>query len=102
MLLVKTGRAEEAVTILSSPAYASDSAAQLPLGNAYAQLGRHAEAEAAYRRGMTLGDAHSAYNLALDLLETGDRAPEAIDLIEWAAERGDEKAIAHLDELKDT
>lgn len=52
-------------------------------------------AEAAYRQGVELGDAYSAYNLAT-LLLTRDRRAEALNWLEYAANCGDNFAIERL------
>jgi tetratricopeptide (TPR) repeat protein len=60
-------------------------------------FGDNAGAEAAYLRGIDLGDAYSAYNLGTLLRDQG-RTEEARHWLEYAAARGDSWAVERLEE----
>lgn len=94
-LLRATGRQEEGEDVLRAGLAADVLECMLPLANLLSRRGERAEAEVLYRRGYDLGDAHCAWNLAIDLAEAG-RLEEASDWRWKAAERGDELAIQHL------
>ena len=70
-LLESTDRPAEALALLKAGAERNESASWLPLGNLYIRLGREADAEAAFRRGIAVGDAWSHHNLAT-LLDLGE------------------------------
>jgi tetratricopeptide (TPR) repeat protein len=74
--------------------------AALKLGNLLKdRFDDDAGAEQAYRRGISLGDPNSAFNLGLLLDEKGRHA-EAISLFEEAARGGDDTAASWLAERK--
>ena len=85
--------------VQSSGMKLGESESMLPLGNLYTDLlGDDEAAEAAYRAGAELGDAHSHHNLAV-LLESQDDLDGAERHYRLAIEGGDTLAIAALREL---
>jgi tetratricopeptide (TPR) repeat protein len=94
-LLRATGRTDEGEEVLRAGAAADVAECMLPLANVLSRRGERAESERLYRRAFDLGDAHAAWNLALDLAEEG-RLEEASDWRWKAAASGDEQAIRHL------
>ncbi|WP_141931594.1 tetratricopeptide repeat protein [Microbacterium sp. SLBN-146] len=94
-LLRATGRQEECEEVLRAGVTAGVLECMIPLANILSRRGERAEAEVLYRRGYDLGDAHSAWNLAIDLADAG-RLEEASDWRWKAAAGGDELAIQHL------
>ena len=98
-LLCATGRASEARDLLERAIAAGEAEHWLPLGNIYAdEVGDQEAAEAAYRSGISEGDAWCHYNLALLLLDRGDIA-EARGHLDAGGEAGDHKARAALTRL---
>lgn len=97
-LLMATGRREEGVQILADGVRAGQVACMLPLANILGEDGEHGAAEALYRRAFELGDAYSAWNLAVLLWQT-DRGDEAQQWVWKAAQGGDELAIAYLSDV---
>jgi TPR repeat protein len=77
----------------------SETESMVPLGNLYVHvLGDDAAAEAAYRAGAELGDAHAHHNLAVLLERHGDLVG-AERHFRQAAESGDRLAEAALRDL---
>lgn len=100
-LLVATGRIEEARDVLERGMKLGEVESMLPLGNLYSDLLDDDEAaEAAYRAGAALGDAHSHHNLAVLLEENGD-ANGAERHYRAAIEGGDTLSIHALRYLLD-
>lgn len=98
-LLCATGRATEARDLLEWAIAAGEVEHWLPLGNIYLdEVGDQEAAEAAYRSGISEGDAWCHYNLALLLLDRGDTA-EAREHLEAGRDAGDHKATAALTRL---
>lgn len=100
-LLVATGRIDEARHVLERGLMLNEVESMLPLGNLYADI-LHAPvaAEAAYRAGAALGDAHAHHNLARLLDEQGD-TDRALAHFRLAAAGGDTLASPALRELED-
>lgn len=94
-LMIATGRPAEGRRVLQEGADEDTVECMVPLANLLSHDGDRDGAEAMYRRAIALGDAHSAWNLASDLLEEG-RDSEAEELQWLAASMGDEVAIAYL------
>lgn len=98
-LLHSTGRSAEARTVLEAGTQKGEKESWLPLGNLYAdEFDDGLAAEAAYRRGINSGDAHSHLNLGVLLEERGDVAG-AEKHFRLAIASGDglaEKALRHL------
>lgn len=103
-LLIRSGRIEEGRAVLEHGMLMGEVESMLPLGNLYADvLGDPIAAEAAYRAGAELGDAHAHHNLAVLLDEQGDVAG-ALEHFRLAADGGDglaEQALRELDDLGD-
>jgi len=98
-LLVATGRVDEARQVLERGMKLGEQESMLPLGNLYADLlGDNESAEAAYRAGAELGDAHAHHNLAV-LLGSQDDLEGAARHFRLAIEGGDTLSIAALREL---
>lgn len=94
-LLRTTGRAAEGRRVLEDGVARDEVESMLPLANLLDEEGDPDAAEQLYRRAYELGDAYSAWNLAV-LLATSGRMQEA-DEWRWRAARGgDELAIRHL------
>lgn len=94
--LVEVGRVTDAVVMLREEVQNKNPVAPLALGNICADvIGDIESAEAAYRAGIQLGDAFSAYNLAA-LLAAQGRNREATVQLRWAARHGDERASNRL------
>ncbi|MFI7596320.1 tetratricopeptide repeat protein [Actinoplanes sp. NPDC049681] len=101
VLLVSTGRVEEARLVLVRGMELGEADSMVPLGNLYADvLGDDDAAEAAYRAGTELGDAHAHHNLAVLLQRHGDLVG-AERHFRQAAERGDTLAAAALQDLSE-
>jgi tetratricopeptide (TPR) repeat protein len=98
-LLIARNEVKEAVQILETEIRARNDLAPIVLGNFLDREGKRSEAAAAYRVGIELGDAFSAFNLAVLLREDG-KMDEATNWLEYAARHGDEKAIAILQSLE--
>lgn len=87
---------DDARGILDHEAARGNQLAPIVLGNLlWHQYGAVGLAEEAYRRGVQLGDAYSAYNLAA-LLDSNDRPAESRTWLEYAAEHGDSSALKRL------
>jgi tetratricopeptide (TPR) repeat protein len=97
-LLMATGRRDEGVRTLADGVRVDQVACMLPLANILSEDGEKDAAEALYRRAYELGDAYSAWNLAVLLWET-DRGEEAQQWVWKAAEGGDDLAIAYLSDV---
>jgi len=97
-LLMATGRRAEGVRTLADGVKAGHVECMLPLANILSEDGEKAAAEDLYRRAYDLGDAYSAWNLAILLWETG-RGTEAEDWVWKAAQGGDDLAIAYLSDV---
>ncbi|GID92207.1 tetratricopeptide repeat protein [Amorphoplanes digitatis] len=98
-LLVDTGRVEEGRLVYLRGVELGETESMVPLGNLYADvLGDDAAAEAAYRAGAELGDAHAHHNLAVLLERHGDLAG-AERHFRHAAQSGDTLAEAALRDL---
>jgi tetratricopeptide (TPR) repeat protein len=98
-LLVDTGRIEEGRLVFLRGMELGETDSMVPLGNLYADvLGDDAAAEAAYRAGAELGDAHAHHNLAVLLERHGDLVG-AERHFRQAAESGDRLAEAALRDL---
>ncbi|KAA9108155.1 tetratricopeptide repeat protein [Microbacterium rhizomatis] len=94
-LLIATGRHAEARSILCEGASQKVVECILPLARLLEDDGDRRAAEDLYRHGIELGDGHSAWNLAVLLIEDG--RPEEAARWQWtAAEMGDELAIQYL------
>lgn len=94
-LLAVTERPAEGRRVLVEGVDAGVVDCMLPLANLLWEDGDPRSAEVLYRRAYEQGDAHSAWNLAALLHESG-RPDEATEW-EWrAAQGGDEVAIGHL------
>ena len=94
-LLIATGRYIDGREILEEGVAENVLECILPLANLLSRDGDRHTSEILYRRAIELGDGHSAWNLAADLIEDG-RAEEALELQWLAASLGDETAIAYL------
>lgn len=95
-VLREHGRLDEAVHLLRDESAEGNDLAAIVLGNMlWDDLDDATGAEAAYLRGIELGDAFSAYNLSL-LLEGQGRAEESQKWLAYAAGHGDELAKARL------
>jgi tetratricopeptide (TPR) repeat protein len=100
-LLIQTGRVEEGREVLERGMLLGEEESMLPLGNLYAGvLGDPAAAEAAYRAGAELGDAHAHHNLANLLDEQGD-TDGALAHYRLAAAAGDTLAAQALRDLEE-
>ena len=100
-LLLTTGRIEEARDVLELGMKLGEVESMLPLGNLYSDvLHDDQAAEAAYRAGAALGDAHSHHNLAVLLKENGDLSG-AERHYRAAIEGGDSLSVRALRELLD-
>ncbi|GAA1520944.1 hypothetical protein GCM10009788_26000 [Nocardioides humi] len=98
-LLIRTDRVDEGRAVLERGMLLGEVESMLPLGNLYADvLGDEAAAEAAYRAGAELGDAHAHHNLAVLLDERGD-TDAAVEHFRLAAAGGDTLAAQALREL---
>jgi tetratricopeptide (TPR) repeat protein len=97
-LLMATGRRTEGVQTLADGVREGHVECMLPLANVFSEDGDKDSAEALYRRAYDLGDAYSAWNLAVLLWET-DRGDEAQQWVWKAAEGGDDLAIAYLSDV---
>jgi TPR repeat protein len=97
-LLMATGRRTEGVQTLADGVRAGHVECMLPLANIFSEDGDTDSAEALYRRAYELGDAYSAWNLAVLMWETG-RGPEAQEWVWKAAEGGDDLAISYLSDV---
>lgn len=93
--LESTGRADEAIGVLRSAMDAGVVDAALPLGNRLAKRGDRRGAMDAYSRGVAMGDAFSAYNGGLELIEAG-KLEEGRRWIRRAADGGDRTAVRWL------
>jgi tetratricopeptide (TPR) repeat protein len=101
-LLLQTGRAEEARSVLERGAKLGEQVAWLPLGNLYReQLGDDEAAEEAYRAGIHAGDAYCHHNLGVLLADRGDIAGAAEEF-ERGAAAGDQLAAAALALLQES
>ncbi|TQK69143.1 MULTISPECIES: tetratricopeptide repeat protein [unclassified Nocardioides] len=99
-LLIRSGRVEEGRAVLERGMLMGEVESMLPLGNLYADaLGDPIAAEAAYRAGAELGDAHAHHNLAVLLDEQGD-IEGAIEHFRLAAAGGDTLAAQALRDLE--
>lgn len=94
-LLRTTGRAGEGRALLEAGVAAGEVGSMLPLANILDEEGESGRAEQLYRRAYDLGDAYSAWNLAVMLIGLG-REEEADEWRWRAAQGGDEVAIRHL------
>lgn len=91
-LLIATGRVDEGVAVLEKGHAEGVLECMLPLANILSEREECDRAEELYRHGYELGDAHSAWNLAIELAEHG--RDEEADEWRWkAAQGGDEVAI---------
>jgi tetratricopeptide (TPR) repeat protein len=97
-LLMATGRRTEGVQMLADGVRAGHVECMLPLANVFSEEGDADSAEALYRRAYELGDAYSAWNLAVLMWESG-RGAEAQEWVWKAAEGGDELAISYLSDV---
>lgn len=75
--------------------FSGDPQSALDLGNLLWRANELDLAESVFREGVKLGNWRCVYNLGSLLLEVG-RIPEGTQLINQAAQDGDDKAIAHL------
>ena len=93
---LKLDRLEEAKNLLVEQSAMGNPVAPIALGNLYeSRLGDDGLAEQAFRRGIELEDAHSAYNLAA-LLDRLGQAAESQRFLELAASMGDDRATQRL------
>jgi len=97
--LSANGLRQQAISELKR-ARPDDADAAVLLGNIYWEDGQLDAAREEYRRGISLGDAHSAYNLAGLLIENGDEK-DGYDWLRWAATKGDGRAIERLASRQD-
>ena len=96
-MYLEQGRAAEALAVLREGTQALEVECFLPMGNLLYEVANNAEAaEAAYRMGLSLGDANCRLNLAL-LLRATHREQEGLALLRAAVEAGDELARKHLE-----
>lgn len=94
---LERGRAAEALAVLREGTEALEVECFLPMGNLLYEVADNPEAaEAAYRMGLSLGDANCRLNLAL-LLRATDREEEGMSLLMAAVEAGDELARRHME-----
>ncbi|SHF71385.1 Tetratricopeptide repeat-containing protein [Geodermatophilus nigrescens] len=101
-LLLQTGRAAEARSVLERGAKLGEQVAWLPLGNLYReQLGDDEAAEEAYRAGIQAGDSYCHHNLGVLLADRGDIAGAAEEF-ERGAAAGDQLAAAALKLLQES
>ncbi len=101
-LLLQTGRAEEARSVLERGAKLGEQVAWLPLGNLYREeLVDEEAAEEAYRAGISAGDVYCHHNLGVLLADRGDLAGAAEEF-ERGAAAGDQLAAAALELLQDS
>jgi tetratricopeptide (TPR) repeat protein len=99
-LLVETGRAGEARTVLERGAKLGEVESWLPLGNLYVdEFGDSAAAETAYRSGIAAGDTYCHHNLGVLLLERG-AAESAREEFALGAAAGDALAAQALRNLR--
>jgi len=97
-LFEQVGRRPEALAILEREMSNGNDRAPIVLGNILSEdPNGHAEAEAAYRVGIELGDAYSAFNLSM-LLDDQGRNEDSRRWLQYAADHGDEKAQSRLAE----
>lgn len=100
-LLIRSGRVEEGRAVLERGMLLGEVESMLPLGNLYADVvGDPVAAEAAYRAGAGLGDAHAHHNLAVLLDDRGD-IEGALEHYRLAAAGGDSLAERALRELEE-
>lgn len=93
---LKLGRLDAAITLLSEQSVSGNPVAPIVLGNLYEErVGNDELAEKAFRRGIELHDAYSAYNLAA-LLDRLGRPSESRKYLKLAARMGDERAMERL------
>lgn len=98
-LYVARGKFARAARILRAESRRGNSSAPILLGNLYSdRLQQNKRAERYYLRGVELGDAFSAYNLAAILSQQG-RHSESQTWLKYAADHGDEKAQARMNEI---
>ncbi len=96
-MYLEQGRAAEALAVLREGTQALEVECFLPMGNLLYEVADNSEAaEAAYRMGLSLGDANCRLNLAL-LLRATNREAEGMALLVAAVEAGDELARKHMD-----
>ncbi|GAB3280765.1 tetratricopeptide repeat protein [Kineosporia babensis] len=96
-MYLEQGRAAEALAVLREGTEALEVECFLPMGNLLYEVADNCEAaEAAYRMGLSLGDANCRLNLAL-LLRATDREAEGMTLLLAAVEAGDELARKHME-----
>jgi len=94
---LERGRAAQALAVLREGTEALEVECFLPMGNLLYEVADNPEAaEAAYRMGLSLGDANCRLNLAL-LLRATDREAEGMELLLAAVEAGDELARRHME-----
>jgi len=94
---LKLDRQDDAINLLTEQSAAGNPVAPIVLGNIYEDLvGDDELAEKAFRRGVELNDAYSAYNLAA-LLDKGGRVSESRRALKLAARMGDERAVRRLE-----
>lgn len=100
-LLIRSGRVEEGRAVLERGMLLDEVESMLPLGNLYADvLADPVAAEAAYRAGAALGDAHAHHNLAILLDDLGD-TEGALEHFRLAAAGGDTLAAQALRDLEE-
>ncbi|GAA3639060.1 hypothetical protein GCM10022223_67610 [Kineosporia mesophila] len=96
-MYLEQGRAAEALAVLRQGTQALEVECFLPMGNLLYEVADNSEAaEAAYRMGLSLGDANCRLNLAL-LLRATHREEEGLALLLAAVEAGDELARQHME-----
>ncbi|WP_089405275.1 tetratricopeptide repeat protein [Geodermatophilus saharensis] len=101
-LLLQTGRAVEARSVLERGAKLGEQVAWLPLGNLYREeLADDEAAEEAYRAGIHAGDTYCHHNLGVLLADRGDLAGAAEEF-RRGADAGDQLAAAALALLQDS
>jgi tetratricopeptide (TPR) repeat protein len=101
-LLLQTGRAAEARSVLERGAKLGEQVAWLPLGNLYREeLGDDEAAEEAYRAGIQAGDSYCHHNLGVLLADRGDLTGAAEEF-QRGADAGDRLAAAALALLQES
>ena len=96
-MFLEQGRPEQALAVLRQGTEALEVECFLPLGNLLYEVADNSEAaEAAYRMGLSLGDANCRLNLAL-LLRATNREEEGMMLLQAAVDAGDDLARRHLE-----
>lgn len=95
-LLLRNGQSDKAIDLLRTECLAGNPLAPIVLGNYYSDvLGDFDKARDAYMRGIELGDAFSAHNLAA-LLDANGMTAESSSWLKYASDHGDVRARTRL------